>query len=52
MEDRKLIEIKVMEDRLTIARILIANGYTVRLVPIKSGGGQKATTYIEYYKEK
>jgi hypothetical protein len=50
--ERNLLEIKGIEDRLNVARILVANGYTVRVVPIKSGNGQKATTYIELWREK
>lgn len=43
------IEIKGIDDRLTVAKILIANGYTVRQVGIK-GQGQRATTFIEFWK--
>ncbi len=50
--ERQSLEIKGVEDRLDVARVLIANGYSVRIVAIKSGNGQKATTLIEYWREK
>ncbi len=46
---KQRIEVKGVDDRLTIARILIANGYTVRLVTVK-GNGQRATTFLEFWK--
>ena len=45
------LEIDKVEDRLTVAKILIANKYTVRQVAVKSGNGKKGTTYLEFYKE-
>ena len=52
MDERQKLEIYKEEDRLNIAKILVANGYTVRIVKVKSGNGNRATTILEYYKEK
>lgn len=49
--ERQTIEIEKVEDRLTVAKILIANKYTVRQVAVKSGNGKKGATYLEFYKE-
>lgn len=43
------MKIEILDDRLTVAKILIANGYTVRQVGVK-GQGQRATTFIEFWK--
>lgn len=44
------IEIKSAEDRLTIVRILAANGYTVRIVSGTKQGSKSKTTYVEAWK--
>lgn len=42
------IEVSNAEDRLTVAAILVANGYTVRQVKVK---GSRVKTNIEAIKE-
>lgn len=49
--DRLQIEIKNVEDRLTVAKILISNGYTARIVAVKKPNRSQKTTVIEYWKE-
>ena len=52
MKEEKLIyklKIDKVDDRLTIAKILVDNDYTVRLAKVRPSTGQKATTYLEYW---
>lgn len=51
MDDFKRIKINKDEDRLTVAQILIKNGYTVRVVKIKRETGKAYDFFIEYKKE-
>lgn len=44
------LEIKDNQDRLSVASILVANGYTVRLSTIKDGN--KAVKVLQYKKER
>lgn len=44
-----LIEVKNVQDRRTLASILVEAGYTVKIVKIKDGKGTK--TYVEATKE-
>lgn len=47
------LEIKGKEDQLNVARILVANGYTVRLSTIKDGNKNKSVVaYEKQNKEK
>ena len=43
------LRIDKVDDRLTIAKILVDNDYTVRLVRVRPSTGQKATTYLAYW---
>lgn len=47
--EREKLEVKLVEDRNALIRILANNGYAVRIVTEKSEG--KKTTYVEYWKE-
>lgn len=51
MADFKRIKINKDEDRLTVAQILIKNGYTVRVVKVKRETGKAYDFYIEYKTE-
>lgn len=43
------LEIKSNEDKLTVAKILVANGYTVRIVTFRDDG-KKAISVLQYEK--
>lgn len=43
------LEIKTIDDRLTVAKILVASGYTVRLATVKDGNKNK--TVVAYEKQ-
>ncbi len=44
------IKISKDEDRLTVANILVKNGYTVRIVKVKRDSGKSYDFYLEYSK--
>lgn len=48
--EKQRLTIKGDQDKLTVAAILIANNYTVRLVTIKDEN-KRPTKVIEFYKE-
>lgn len=48
--ERNRLEVSKIEDRLTLVKILVVNGYTARIVTEKTDG--KKITFIEYWKEK
>ena len=43
------LEIKGNEDKLEVAKILVANGYTVRIATVKEDG-KKAVSVLQYEK--
>lgn len=45
-----ILEIKTEADKITVAAILIANGYTVRIRTVKDGN--KSKRVLEYENEK
>ncbi len=47
--ERKRLEVKLLEDRNAVVKVLVSNGYTVRIVSEKADG--KKTTFIEYWRE-
>ena len=47
--ERSRLEVSKVEDRLTLVKILVLNGYTARIVTDKVDG--KKVTFIEYWKE-
>lgn len=48
--ERQRLEALLKEDRLTVIKILVMNGYTARIITVKEDGKKK--TYIEYWEEK
>lgn len=42
------LEIKNTDDKLNVAKVLVANGYTVRLMTVKDGN--KSKTVLAYEK--
>ncbi len=44
------IKIGKEEDRLTVANILVKNGYTVRIVRVKRDSGKSYDFYLEFDK--
>ena len=49
--ERQRLEIKGDADKLTVASILVANGYTVRMVSVRDDS-KRAINVLEFYKEK
>lgn len=43
------LKIDKVEDRLMVAKVLVDNNYTVRLLKVRSAPGVKAATYLEYW---
>ena len=43
------LEVKLVDDRLALVKILVSNGYTVRTINDKLDG--KKVTFVEYWKE-
>lgn len=48
---RQIIEIKSEKERLLVAPVVIANGYTVRQVAIIPKGSKTKIKVLEYWKE-
>ena len=48
--NRYRLEVQLKEDRLTVIKILVMNGYTARIITAVENGKKK--TYIEYWEEK
>ena len=48
--ERNRLEVSKIEDRLTLVKILVLNGYSAMIVTEKTDG--KKVTFIEYWKEK
>lgn len=44
------IEVKGVDDRLALVRILAANGYTVRICTGLKEGSKSKTTYVEAWR--
>ncbi len=50
--ERKILEIKSEDDRSTVAKILVENGYTVRKASVaKSVNSSSKKTVLQYWKE-
>lgn len=50
--DRTQVKISNEQDRLTVATILLKNGYSARTVKVKSSStGKTAKTVLEYWEE-
>lgn len=47
--DRQRLSARLIEDRNALVRILVTNGYSVRIVTDKVEG--KKETFVEYWKE-
>lgn len=47
--DKQRLEVRLIDDRNALVRILVNNGYTVRILADKSDG--KKATFVEYWKE-
>lgn len=48
--DKQRLEVKLVDDRNALIRILANNGYTVRIITANNADGKKAT-FVEYWKE-
>ena len=48
---KEKIIIKETEDRLTIAKLLIKNGYTVKLTKVVIAGQKAPVNAVEFWKE-
>ena len=52
-EERNVIEVELVQERLTLVTILAKNGYTVKIVTktVVENGKNKKKTFVEYWRD-